>query len=110
MFLVIAPIAISVFGFVVMTLWNWLMPHLFGVPVITFWQAWGLLLLSKILFGSFHGQQGESRRHWRRRMLARWEKMTPEEREQLRRELESRCGPFREPVERPAAAGTDRQE
>jgi hypothetical protein len=103
MFLVIAPIAISVFGFVVMALWNWLVPALFGGPVITFWQAWGLLLLSKILFGSFqHGQQGESRRLWRRRMLERWEKMTPEERDQLRQELGSRCGPFKAPANRPA--------
>lgn len=31
-------------------LWNWLMPAVFGLKVITFWQAWGLLLLASILF------------------------------------------------------------
>lgn len=40
------------FTFAVMLLWNWLMPLLFGITVITFWQALGVLALSKILFGS----------------------------------------------------------
>jgi hypothetical protein len=31
-------------------LWNWLMPTVFGLPHITFWQAVGLNLLSSILF------------------------------------------------------------
>lgn len=44
-----------VFGIAVKWLWNNLMPGLFGLPVITYWQAVGLVVLSKILFGSFHG-------------------------------------------------------
>jgi hypothetical protein len=39
-------------GFVVQALWNWLLPSLFGLPEVTFWQALGLLTLSRILFGS----------------------------------------------------------
>lgn len=31
-------------------LWNWLMPEIFGLKAITFWQAWGLVFLSGILF------------------------------------------------------------
>lgn len=46
------------FTFAVMLLWNWLMPLLFGLTVITFWQSLGILVLSKILFGS--GQHGHS--------------------------------------------------
>jgi hypothetical protein len=42
------------FGIVVKVLWNWLMPGLFGLGTITFWQAFGIVLLAKILFGS-HG-------------------------------------------------------
>lgn len=38
-----------VFAVIVMLLWNWLMPTIFGLPVITYWQAWGLILLSHIL-------------------------------------------------------------
>ena len=49
--LAIATAAVAVFGFVVEGLWNGLMPSIFGWHTITFWQAVGLLLLSKILFG-----------------------------------------------------------
>lgn len=49
----VAGVAIT-FG--VMLLWNWLMPLLFGLAVITFWQALGILALSKILFGGGHGR------------------------------------------------------
>ncbi len=38
------------FTFVVMWLWNWLVPELFSGPEVTYWQTLGLLLLSKILF------------------------------------------------------------
>jgi len=77
-------LAIALFGFVVMALWNWLMPALFGWRVITFWQALGLVILSKILFGGIHSHGGK-RRHWRRQMRERWEQMTPEEREKFRK-------------------------
>ncbi len=47
-----------IFGFAVMYLWNWLMPGLFGLGVITYFQAFGLVVLAKILFGSFgHGHR-----------------------------------------------------
>lgn len=39
------------FGFVIMWLWNWLMPELFGLPALTYWQAVGIFILAKILFG-----------------------------------------------------------
>jgi hypothetical protein len=44
-----------VFGLVVKILWNWLMPAIFGLGVITFWQAFGIVLLAKLLFGAGHG-------------------------------------------------------
>ena len=47
--------AIIVFPAVTMLLWNWLIPTLFSGPVISYWQALGLILLSKILFSSGHG-------------------------------------------------------
>ena len=50
--IVFGSIAGVAFTFAVMLLWNWLMPLLFGITVITFWQALGVLVLSKILFGS----------------------------------------------------------
>lgn len=59
------------FGWVVMLLWNWLMPEIFGLPAITYWQGWGLVLLSHILLkGSFHGEgdrHGRGKKHGRKR-------------------------------------------
>jgi uncharacterized membrane protein len=86
----LAIVAIAVFGFAVMSLWNWLMPALFGWRVITFWQALGLVVLSKILFGGFHTHAGSRAR---RRMRERWEHMTPEEREKFRAGIGEFCGP-----------------
>src|SRR5216683_1323186 len=88
---VIAALAIAVFGFMVMGLWNWLAPAVFGLRTITFWQALGILILSKILFGGFRGRPGYGG-HWRRRMSERWQQMTPEEREQFRQGMFSHCG------------------
>ncbi len=75
-----------VLGFVVKGLWNALMPEIFGGPQITYWQALGLLLLSKILFGGFHrhGTHGGGRSRWREQMRERWAHMSDEEREKFR--------------------------
>jgi hypothetical protein len=87
--IVIAIVAIPLFGFLLMSLWNWLMPVLFALPHITFWQALGVFFLSRILFGGFGGDGG--RRHRHRWMMERWEQMTPEERERFRAGLEARA-------------------
>lgn len=87
---VIALFAFIGFGFVVMSLWNWLMPELFGARPVTFWQAIGLLALSRILLGGFRPHAGPL--FWRFRMADRWEKMNPEERERFREGLRH-CGP-----------------
>ncbi len=93
LFVPLAVLFVAVFSFVVMRLWNWLVPPVFGWHVISFWQAVGLLILCKILFGGFRGRPGR-RMHWRQRMSERWEKMTPEEREKFRQGMGSRCGTF----------------
>jgi len=76
-------------------LWNWLLPPLFGWREISFWQAFGLLALCRILFGGL-GMRGGSgsnmRRRMRERMAERMENMTPEEREALRQRWAARCG------------------
>jgi hypothetical protein len=85
-------VAATVFGFAVQSLWNWLMPAMFGLHTITFWQALGMLLLSKILFGGFHKHGGPGRGRWGREMRARWESMSPEERERLMAGMKARRG------------------
>ena len=49
------------FGAVVMWLWNWLMPVIFNLGVITYWQAVGLAILGRLLFGNMH--HGGSHHH-----------------------------------------------
>ncbi len=94
----IAGITLFIFigGEVVMHLWNWLLPGLFGWKMLTFWQAVALLALCRILFGG-HGFHGRHRSHFRRRMNERWEQMTPEEREKMRQRFQGRCGHFGPP-------------
>jgi hypothetical protein len=83
--LVAVVLFVALGGVVVQALWNWLLPELFGFPRIQFWQALGLLALSRILFGGF-GFNGGSGSHYRRR----WEAMTPEERERVRERMRAR--------------------
>ena len=94
--IVLAPLALVLFvalgGQVVMRLWNWLLPPLFGWHQVTFWQALGLLALCRILFGGF-GFHGANRPGHRRRMAERWERMTPEERERFRQGMRGSCAP-----------------
>jgi hypothetical protein len=92
----IGLLAVGVFGLVVRSLWNWLMPELFGLRSITFWQAWGVLILSRILFGSVSGSSHD--RHSRARLIDRWEKMSPEERTKFREGLRRRWGAYEEPT------------
>ncbi len=100
-FLLFALIAVTVLSAVVMGLWNWLMPTLFGARMITFWQALGVLVFSRILFGRFGGPGG--RMHWRRRMTERWSEMTAEERERFLAGMKGRCGRSESHVPGPAA-------
>jgi hypothetical protein len=89
-FVAIGIVAFTVFGFVVTHLWNYLMPGLFGLHIITFWQAVGLMLLGRLLFGGFRPGRGGF--GWRRQMRQRWEQMTPEEREKFRAGWRGGCG------------------
>jgi positive regulator of sigma E activity len=92
-FVLFSALFVAVSGLIVMRLWNWLTPALFGWHVITFWQAVGILILSRILLGGFRGRPGWHP-SWRRRMMERWEQMTPEERAKFREGMRGGCGPF----------------
>jgi hypothetical protein len=84
-------------GLVVMGLWNAILPAVLGIKAISFVQALGILLLSKILFGGFRG--GGNRRHGWGMKMQQWKmagekmgNMTPEEREKFKAEWKTRCG------------------
>ncbi|HEY4147454.1 MAG TPA: hypothetical protein VGM41_00930 [Chitinophagaceae bacterium] len=91
--------AVVLFGFIVMNLWNAILPAVIHVSAITFWQAIGILLLSKILFGGFRGGWGGGRRaQWKEKMQNKWKEMTPEQRDQFKQEWRNRCASWRRPA------------
>lgn len=85
-------VALLAFGAIVMGLWNAILPGVIGVKAISYPQALGILLLSKILFGGFRG--GGWAAHKRGRWMEIQQKMasmTPEEREKFKAEWKMRC-------------------
>ena len=90
------PLAVAAFlslaGFVVMSLWNALIPVIFHLGVITFWQAIGIFILSKILFGFGKGGHRGGAPWMKHRMAERFKNMTPEEKEKFKEKWGQRCG------------------
>src|ERR1019366_5982043 len=88
----VAPPAMVLFGWifgeVVMHLWNWVLPVLFGWHQITFWQGLGLLLLCRRFFGGWRGGSDRSKHRCEKRNP--WDQMTPEEREKFRQDMRAR--------------------
>lgn len=82
-------VALAAFSAIVMLLWNLLLPGLFGLSTINFWQASGLFILSRILFGRLgfgggrmmmaHGMHGGGMNP----IHKKWMKMTPEQRKEF---------------------------
>jgi Protein of unknown function (DUF3106) len=82
--IVIAPLFVAALSLVVMLLWNALIPSLFAGPLIGFWQAAGLLVLCRLLFGGFRPRGGHGY-GWRHRVWhSRWHRMSSEERDRFR--------------------------
>jgi hypothetical protein len=94
-FILLAFIFLCAIGFSVQYLWNWLIPELFHGPVINFWQAIGLCLLGKLIFG-WHGGGAapwgaRAKQQWRRKMQEKMEHMSDEEKGKMREKLR-KCG------------------
>jgi len=86
---VIVAVVVFVLGSAVMLLWNAILPGLFHIGQISFWQAVGILILAKILFVGFHGHRPSFGR-WGH-MRHRWNHMSDEERNRFRDEWKKRC-------------------
>ena len=87
---------LSLIGFIVMHLWNYLLPNILHVGIINFWQAMGIFVLCKILFG-FGGRGKFGGAPWmRHKMEERFKHMTPEEQQRFKEQFENRmchkCG------------------
>ena len=105
---VFGVLAVALFGWATMALWNWLVPVLFNGPIINIWQAFGLLILSKILFSGFGGKSkghwGHSSSHWKPYWKERYSRMTPEERDKLKERMKAKwCDWEEEAVSKPAS-------
>jgi len=92
MFLFFGAIAALVVGVIVMWLWNAILPEIAGVKEISYWQSVGLLVLCRILFGSF-GPKGGRPRHIgpSPQLKAKLTNMTEEERIAFKEEMRRRC-------------------
>jgi hypothetical protein len=96
-FVVLVPL-----GFIIMALWNSVLAVIFPIALINFWQALGIFLLSRILFGGFPGKPGwAGRRHNRREMEEmrnKWFNMSPEERQHFKQHWGNRFRGGQTPV------------
>ena len=92
-FLFFIVIGLTLAGFVVMWLWNTILPPVAGVGMVNFWQALGLLVLCRLLFGNLSGNRRRHAPFGRKKVLMRqkWAKMTPEERQEFKRQWKTYC-------------------
>ena len=99
LFFVLAAAAyVLVFGWVVMYLWNLILPEATGVKPLTYWQAIGLLVLCKVLFGGFghRGRRWESKKarwrdKWQGKWRQKWKNLSEEERQEMKARWKRRC-------------------
>jgi Ca2+/H+ antiporter, TMEM165/GDT1 family len=107
-FMVLGAVAVAAFGFIVMSLWNAILPAVLGVKAITFIQALGIFILSKILFGGFRGGSGgwgRKKQEWKMRMDDKWQHMSSEERQQWKEKMRGRCRTWGKSADDNTAAG-----
>ncbi|OGX84750.1 hypothetical protein BEN47_15930 [Hymenobacter lapidarius] len=96
-FLLFAALFITAAVFLTQYLWNWLVPEVFDGSAISLTQTFGLLVMSRILFGGWFrgghsGDWARRRKAWQQRMADRMETLNPDEREEFRQQMQQRCG------------------
>jgi Ca2+/H+ antiporter, TMEM165/GDT1 family len=91
LFFLLFVAGILLFGLVLMKLWNAILIPVLHVSAITFWQALGIFILAKILFGGFRGGWGGRRGYRMHALQQKFANMTPEEREKFKAEWRNRC-------------------
>lgn len=82
--LIFAVIVLGLGSLVTWWLWDALMPTLFGLHAIGYWQAMGLMILARLLFGGLGRGWGRARRA---RFVRGWHNLSPEERQRFRQAM-----------------------
>lgn len=93
---VMCMLFVILFTYITMVLWNWLVPAIFDGRVINFWQALGILALSKILFGGWGGRRwgAHNAMQWKHRYYDKLSSMSPEDRERFKARMNEKwCSP-----------------
>lgn len=93
LFLLFPPAVLAIVTYIVMWLWNTILTAVVGVHEVNFWQAMGILVLSKILFGGFHGRCGTGpfRKIHKKQMEQEMSGMSEEEKQKLKEIWKKRC-------------------
>ena len=93
----IGTLVLLVFSVALMLLWNWVVPALFRGPTISFAQSAGLLVLTKLVVGSWqcHYSRGSKSLGWKQKFEQRWQAMSPEEQARLKRNFAHQCRAWR---------------
>ncbi|OWY23923.1 hypothetical protein C7N43_04610 [Sphingobacteriales bacterium UPWRP_1] len=93
-FLLLIVLGLTLAGFVVMWLWNAILHPVISVGTLNFWQALGLLVLCRLLFGNWGGNRRRHSPYWRKKIMLRkkWATMTPDERQEFKRQWKAYCG------------------
>lgn len=83
--------AVFLFSAVVMLLWNATLPDVMPVRALSYWQAMGILVLSKILFSGFGGPRGHRKFRGAADLREKYRNMSEEERQRFKSEWKERC-------------------
>ncbi|WP_346237953.1 hypothetical protein ABDK00_002630 [Niabella insulamsoli] len=83
--------ALFLFSGIVMLLWNAILPEVLNAKALTYWQAMGILVLSKILFSGFGGSKGRRRFRSPGDLREKFKSMSEEERARFKEEWKQRC-------------------
>lgn len=86
------PLIFLLVALIVQWLWNCILPEVLGVKSINYWQSMGILLLSKILFGGFHGKFGQGMKNMRdKHFESKLEGMSDVEKEKFKEIFKNKC-------------------
>ena len=90
----VAALLAFLLGWVIMLLWNWLMPAIFGLGTITYWQGFGIFFLAKLIFGfggSHDGNSGYKKDKKKSRKVTIRGKIGKEFKKEFEKELDKEC-------------------